>query len=479
MLADLILETTNAPGSSATITLLGAAAGRRSFNAGFGVGPSFYFVLSDGANFEWGIGSLASSTSLNRTTILGNSLGTTARIVFNGLTNVYNTLPSAKTLYRDTNGRLQMASQRIEGLAASTAADHATRRDEVMLLSGGTMTGRLALDANFYAEVSGGAPLIALDANDYLHYNRTSNTLTLVTSSAGRMTVSDTDAILNVPLTLNVGVSSPAHAARRDYVDTKVAISGSVMTGDLTVTRSGTGAGNTGAVYVGTGGARIYFDGSKWDLGAQTITLAGSYTSSGSAGLIVNGYAATSVYTQTIWQGNPNYETIYTQTLHDPSVWAGIRHVIGTTIPVSYDLKNSGNAYANNGSWVSSSDGRVKSDRIVIDRPLERLRALTGTIYTRDDQTLMDGSHPRDAGLIAQDVRAVFAEAVQQSSEAPACDPGGEGFLYLNYNALTALLVEATKAQDTRIAALEARLEALEGAPKTAPPARKRRATKS
>lgn len=65
---------------------------------------------------------------------------------------------------------------------------------------------------------------------------------------------------------------------------------------------------------------------------------------------------------------------------------------------------SSGNASAQNGSWVNGSDENIKDDLEVIDNALEKVKALTGYTGNRDGT--------RFTGVIAQDVQKVLPEAV-------------------------------------------------------------------
>jgi hypothetical protein len=100
MLRDFVRETANNPGSSATINLIGPVTGRQGFVAAFGSGATVYYTLEDGTQWETGVGTVASGTpnTLTRTTVLRNSLGTTARLNFTGLTRVFNYLPADRVI---------------------------------------------------------------------------------------------------------------------------------------------------------------------------------------------------------------------------------------------------------------------------------------------------------------------------------------------------------------------------------------------
>jgi hypothetical protein len=63
--ANRVKETSTTTGTGA-LTLAGAATGFQSFNAAFGVGPSFRYCCSAGAEWEVGIGHLSGASTLVR-----------------------------------------------------------------------------------------------------------------------------------------------------------------------------------------------------------------------------------------------------------------------------------------------------------------------------------------------------------------------------------------------------------------------------
>lgn len=107
MLKNYILNTCNAPGTG-TCSLIAAPIGRRNFSdaGNFTTGTQCFIVLDDGVQMEWGIGTLTTGSpdTITRTTVLGNSLGTTAKLNFAGVTRVYNALPAENTIYKNSAG---------------------------------------------------------------------------------------------------------------------------------------------------------------------------------------------------------------------------------------------------------------------------------------------------------------------------------------------------------------------------------------
>ena len=68
---------------------------------------TYYAINAQGtSNWEVGIGTVTDATpdTLARTTVLNNSLGTTAKINFSGTLDVFCTMPASKSVYLDSTG---------------------------------------------------------------------------------------------------------------------------------------------------------------------------------------------------------------------------------------------------------------------------------------------------------------------------------------------------------------------------------------
>ena len=101
-------ETSTSTGTSQTTwTLAGAAMGFQTFNAGVGSGNTTYYCIFNQGTSQWevGLGTLSTSTNLQRTTILDNSDNNTSAIDFStGTKDVFCTLPASKAVYLDASG---------------------------------------------------------------------------------------------------------------------------------------------------------------------------------------------------------------------------------------------------------------------------------------------------------------------------------------------------------------------------------------
>jgi hypothetical protein len=102
---------------------------------------------------------------------------------------------------------------------------------------------------------------------------------------------------------------------------------------------------------------------------------------------------------------------------------------------VRFIIASNGNIYAN-GSLLSASDMRLKTDIEPIPNALEKVLALNGVYFhwTKDAQQ-PDG---RQVGVIAQNVQQVLPEIVSTS-------PSSKDYLSVDYTRLVPVLIEAVK----------------------------------
>lgn len=110
-IADLVLETANAPGTGAII-LGGAMDGRQTFADAFPTGGEVYYYASDGTQTEWGVGTLTlgSPNTLARTTVLGNLFGSKNALNFTSSITVWSEIPAQRTQSLDDTGMLPVTA---------------------------------------------------------------------------------------------------------------------------------------------------------------------------------------------------------------------------------------------------------------------------------------------------------------------------------------------------------------------------------
>lgn len=85
------------------------------------------------------------------------------------------------------------------------------------------------------------------------------------------------------------------------------------------------------------------------------------------------------------------------------------------------------------------SDRRLKSEVLIIEQAMDKIKALRGVTYTMNDR--------RGAGVIAQEVQAVLPEVVHESRDT--------GMLSVAYGNIVGLLIEGMKELDDRLRSLE------------------------
>jgi hypothetical protein len=97
-----------------------------------------------------------------------------------------------------------------------------------------------------------------------------------------------------------------------------------------------------------------------------------------------------------------------------------------------------------NGIWTRGdvtaySDARVKENVQVIENALEKVQAIRGVTFTRNDR---EDTNTRFAGVIAQEVLSVFPEVVTESAD---------GTYSVAYGNMSGLFIEAFKEQQVQL----------------------------
>lgn len=120
---------------------------------------------------------------------------------------------------------------------------------------------------------------------------------------------------------------------------------------------------------------------------------------------------------------------------------------VGTTMPTAtFEVAAGASTLAD--AWSTRSSARLKSDVKPIEDALGKVRRLEGVSFTWNE------SRRKSLGFVAEDVGKVLPELVTY-------EENGHDARSLDYAKLTAVLVEAVKAQQAEIDALKREVEAL------------------
>jgi hypothetical protein len=114
-----------------------------------------------------------------------------------------------------------------------------------------------------------------------------------------------------------------------------------------------------------------------------------------------------------------------------------------------------------------SSDARLKQNVTNIDSALNKLSQINGVMFDWDTAKAeplgFNPKYTRDVGVIAQEIQAVLPEAVRPAPFDRSPDgtgsASGEHYLTVQYEKLTALLIEAVKELKAEVNELKARLD--------------------
>jgi hypothetical protein len=99
------------------------------------------------------------------------------------------------------------------------------------------------------------------------------------------------------------------------------------------------------------------------------------------------------------------------------------------------------------GNITAYSDSRLKENVEVIENALSKVQAIRGVTFTRND---VEDQEERHAGVIAQEVEAVFPEVVSENNE---------GIKNVAYGNMVGLLIESIKELKTEVDNLKTQLE--------------------
>jgi hypothetical protein len=126
VIADRVRETSTTTGTG-NFTLAGAVTGYQTFDAALDTGDTTYYTIADqsGVNWEVGIGTFTSPSTLARTTILSSSNGGSVVTFTSGTKDVFISLPASKTNVEDQPNLIEVNSSSAALRITQTGAGNA------------------------------------------------------------------------------------------------------------------------------------------------------------------------------------------------------------------------------------------------------------------------------------------------------------------------------------------------------------------
>ncbi len=263
--------------------------------------------------------------------------------------------------------------------------------------------------------------------------------------SGASITVESLNTALGFQADLSAGVANAtAIGTRAKATQSNTVIIGGVNgVNNATVTSSVGIATQTPNQYLGVGGGMTVDQNNANDgtLLANSVLAFGTAT-----GNAVSGEAIASQRTAGGNQYGLDFYTLYGKRM---SITNGGNVGIATSSPTAtFEVAAGKTTLAD--AWTIRSSARFKDNIKPIDSALDKTERLRGVSFDYKDS----GAH--SLGFIAEEVAEIVPEAVQRNAD-------GE-VVGLDYNRITPLLVEAVKAQEKVIRALEERIHKLESA---------------
>jgi len=213
---DRVKETSTSTGNSqTTFTLSGAATGFETFSAGIGATNTTYYTIFNQGTTEWevGLGTLSTTTNLQRTTIITSSNSDSVVDFSAGTKDVFCTLPASKAVYLDASaapvgaiaslvadtspqlgGDLDLNSQNLDFPTTSNISD--CLDEDTMSSDSATMLATQQSIKAYADSISGGQ--ITDETKTFSNYSNITASRTLTLSSGnnymliGAITVNDT-----------------------------------------------------------------------------------------------------------------------------------------------------------------------------------------------------------------------------------------------------------------------------------------------
>ena len=187
---------------------------------------------------------------------------------------------------------------------------------------------------------------------------------------------------------------------------------------------------------------------------SNTIGVSNWFRSSGSTGWYNGSYGGGIRMTDTTWIRTYGTKKFYVDNTGFDAFYTagGVRALSQMRAPIFYDENNTtyyvdpsatGDSIRVAGDIVAyySSDKRYKENIKPIESPIEKVKAISGVTFEWNEKSHKE-TGKKDVGVIAQEVEEVLPEIVQTRDN---------GYKAVDYQKLTAVLIEAVKDQQKQI----------------------------
>ena len=456
LIKDRVQEITSSGGTGPILLGTSFIAGYVDIGTAIGNGNTTPYVITDTTNnvYEIGVGQyILANTSLLRLQVLASSNANALVNFVAGPKNVFVDVPAAY---------ISLTVRGLNQFASTTSANLAS------IISDAVGTGPLvfANNAVFVGPTIGVATGTSLTLSTALPIasGGTNSTATPTAGGAGYGTGTAhayTAAGSAGQVLTSAGVGAPTWTTPTTAVTTisggttgltpASATSGTVtLGGTLVASNGGTGVATlTGLVY-GNGTAAMSAATAAQVVGVIGATAVTNATNSTAcSGLAASATLCNGNYNTTNAQNNGTdgwWRSTGSAGWYSTSFGVGI-YATETTNVRTYNGAN----FIAAGNVTAYSDIRLKENVKTIPNALEKVQAIRGVTFTRND---MEDTEKVHTGVIAQEVLAVFPEAVMLARE--------DDFYTVAYGNMVGLLIEAIKEQQSIITNLSNRLDALE-----------------
>lgn len=413
-----------------------------------------YDILPDGVVFRGNVGCTGSMYSLNETDVppwsqeifsnIKDSFSAQLTYTSNSVIELSNYVYSVPALGGGTGGSVVLNSNVNSTSTTTAATPSAVKQTYDLATDANTLS---AATSNYVYPITAYTSNAATYASNNIVALVTSTTSTSTTTAATPSSVKTAYDLATVANSFAV-FSSNATVSTSNYIYPLSSYTSNVATyaSNNAIYKTGN-TSLTGSYYTTDGivGSRLGVVLSNGNNLSNQITFSSTI---GSAHAIRSRHNTTANNTQNaldffVWQTSDGVSTVGSK---------NVMSVTNTGVGVyssnpQYPLHVEGNAYVNGYLTVTqdanvASDSNLKTDFEIIQNALDKVLALNGYTFTYREST----DNKRHAGLMAQEVRAVLPEVINQTMD---------GYLTVSYGSLAGLFVEAFKTVSERLTALE------------------------